>query len=142
MWHISPYWNHFELFATIPLKSFAATNKQCFDVTGVGEMVIDMPNRVDVSKLCLTKVLFSPEVSYALVSIRHLDELGHSVNFADGTCTIGDPADDVIGQIPRSTRGLYHIVHEPGDGSANVSVETITVMELHCQMGHITPLVA
>ncbi|OJA13051.1 hypothetical protein AZE42_11791 [Rhizopogon vesiculosus] len=69
MRHISPYRDQFESFATIPPKSFAAANKQHFDATGIGEMVIEVPNGVDVSKLRLTEVLFLPEVGYTLVSI-------------------------------------------------------------------------
>jgi hypothetical protein len=60
--HISPYRNRFESLTTIPPKSFAAANKQCFDATGIGEMVIEIPNGVEMSQLRLTEVLFSPEV--------------------------------------------------------------------------------
>ncbi|OAX30988.1 hypothetical protein K503DRAFT_651505, partial [Rhizopogon vinicolor AM-OR11-026] len=55
-----------------------------FNATGIGEMVIEVPNGLDASKLRLTEVLFSPEVGYMLVSIGQLDELGYSVTFADG----------------------------------------------------------
>ncbi|KIK84331.1 hypothetical protein PAXRUDRAFT_94975, partial [Paxillus rubicundulus Ve08.2h10] len=80
-WHISPYHDNFESFATILLKPFLAANKQRFNAIGIGEMVIDVPNSFDVSQLRLTEVLFSPEVGYTLVSIGHLDELGYSVTF-------------------------------------------------------------
>ena len=140
--HISPYRDRFETLKSIPPKSFAAANKQRFDATAVGDMIIEVLNGVAVSQLRLTEVLFSPEVGYTLVSIGRLDELGYSVTFADGICTICDPADDVIGQIPKSERGLYRVVHEHDSGSANSAVETITVMELHRRMGHIAPSVA
>jgi len=140
--HISPYLDHFETLKSIPPKSFAAANKQHFDATAIGDMIIEVPNGVAVSQLRLTEVLFLPEVGYTLVSIGRLDELGYSITFADGICTICDPADDVIGQIPKSEQGLYHVIHEHNSGSANSAVETITVMELHRCMGHITPSVA
>jgi transposase InsO family protein len=104
-------------------------------------MVIEVPNGISVSQLRLTEVLFSPDVGYTLVSIGCLDELGFSITFANGTCTIRDPADDVVGQIPKSKRGLYCVVHEREAGTANSAIETITVMELHRRMGHISPSV-
>src|SRR5882757_27707 len=139
--HISPYRDLFETLTPIPPKAFSAANKQRFDATAVGDMVIEVPNGVEVSQLRLTEVLFSPEVGYTLVSIGRLDELGYSVTFADGVCTIYDPTSDVVGRVPKSTRGLYRVVHGlPGDVSA--SAETISVMELHRRMGHISPSVA
>jgi hypothetical protein len=103
-------------------------------------MVVEVPNSIDVLQLRLTEVLYSPEVGYTLVSIGRLDELGYSVTFADGTCTIRDKTEDIIGRIPKSQRGLYHIVHDAE--SANSATETITVMELHRRMGHISPSIA
>ncbi|KIK36291.1 hypothetical protein CY34DRAFT_29531, partial [Suillus luteus UH-Slu-Lm8-n1] len=79
--HISPFKERFETLSTIPPKSFTAANKQSFNAVGVGEMVIEIPNGVDVSQLRLTEVLYSPEVGYTLVSIGRLDELGHSATF-------------------------------------------------------------
>ena len=86
--HISPYRDAFETYTTIPPKPFTAANRQVFNATGIGEMVVDIPNRYDVSRLRLTEVLSSKEVGYTLVSVGHLDELGLSTTFADGFCTI------------------------------------------------------
>ncbi|KAG2068612.1 hypothetical protein BDR04DRAFT_966479, partial [Suillus decipiens] len=55
-----------------------------FNAVGVREMVVEVPNGIDVSQLCLTEVLYSPEVGYTLVSIGHLNELGYSMTFANG----------------------------------------------------------
>jgi len=141
MHHISPYKDKFTSLTDIPPKSFSAANKQSFNATAVGDLVIDVPNGYDTTKLTLTEVLFSPAVGYTLVSIGCLDQLGYSVTFADGTCTIRSPDDDVIGRVPKSQAGLYRVIHTGGDDSAN-AVETVTVMELHCRMGHISPNVA
>ncbi|KAG2065752.1 hypothetical protein BDR04DRAFT_960836, partial [Suillus decipiens] len=77
-----------------------------------------------------------------LISIGHLDELGYSITFTDGTCIIQDPTEDIVGQIPKSGHGLYHVIHKPDSNSTNAAVETITVMELHKHMGHIAPSIA
>ena len=139
--HISQYKDKFTSLTDIPPKSFSAANKQSFDATAVGDLVIDVPNGYDMTKLTLTEVLFSPAVGYTLVSIGRLDQLGYSVTFADRTCTIRSPDDDVIGRMPKSQAGLYCVIHTGENDSVNV-VETITVMELHRRMGHISLNVA
>ena len=67
--HISPYREDFESFSGIPPMSFSTANKQKFNASGKGEMVIDVPNGIEISQLRLTEVLYSPEVGYTLVSI-------------------------------------------------------------------------
>ncbi|KIK15220.1 hypothetical protein PISMIDRAFT_115493, partial [Pisolithus microcarpus 441] len=66
---------------SILLRTFAATNKQSFNATAVGDLIIEVPNGCDVTKLRLTEVLYSPMVGYTLVSIGCLDQLGYSVTF-------------------------------------------------------------
>ena len=127
--HISPYRERFKNLVDIPDKFFTATNRQKFVVTGVGNMIVELPNRYDVLKLRLTKVLFSLEVGYTLVSIGRLDELGLSTTFAEGFCTIKGSDGETIGQIPHTSKGLYRVVHE--HETANAATETVTVMELH-----------
>ena len=46
--HISPYRERFENYSDIPLKPFVAANRQRFCATGVGDMVIEVPNGYDV----------------------------------------------------------------------------------------------
>ena len=138
--HISPYCDSFETYSDIALKPFTTANKQVFSTTGMGDMIVEVPNGYDVSRLCLTEVLFSCEVGYTLVLIGWLDELGFSTTFAEGFCTIRGTDGETIGCIPRSTRGLYRVVQE--HDTANTALEHITVMELHCCFGHITPSVA
>ena len=140
--HISPYRDQFETLSPIPPKSLAAANKQSFEAVGVGEMVVEVPNSLEVSKLRLTEVLYSPEVGYTLVSIGRLDQLGYAVTFADGTCIIRNSADDIFSRISQSKAGLYRVIHEPDHGSSNAVTERISVMELHCRLGHISPAVA
>ena len=138
--HISLYREHFENLVGIPDKSFTAANRQKFVMTGVGNMIVEVPNGYDISCLCLTEVLFLPKVRYTLVSIGRLDELRLSTTFAEGFCTIRGSEGEMIGQIPCTSKGLYCIVHE--HETANAAGETMTVMELHQCYGHIAPSVA
>ena len=66
--HISPYRDAFETYTTIPPKPFTAANRQVFNATGIGEMVVDVPNGYDISRLHLTEVLYSKEVGYTVTS--------------------------------------------------------------------------
>ncbi|KIK13223.1 hypothetical protein PISMIDRAFT_119245 [Pisolithus microcarpus 441] len=81
-------------------------------------------------------------VGYTLVSIGHLDQLGYSVTFADGPCTICSPDDNVIGCVPKTQAGLYCVIHTGTHEEAIATTETVTIMELHRRLGHILPTVA
>jgi hypothetical protein len=72
--HISPYHDAFTKFESIPPHPLCAANKEMFCASGKGEIILDLLNGVNTSQLCLTEVLYSPEVGYTLVSIRCLDE--------------------------------------------------------------------
>ena len=93
-------------------------------------MVIEVPNGIDASKLQLTEVLYSPEVGYTLVLIGRLDQCGYTTTFGSGTCTIQDGDGAEIGQIPRSEKGVYKVIHD-NDELANAATETLTWTELH-----------
>jgi hypothetical protein len=136
--HISPYKHLFNDFTEIQPRSFMAANKQSFSATATGNIIIDVPNGPTPSKLTLNDTLYSPDIGYTLVSIGRLDQSGHDIRFFGGKCTIKDPNGDLVGEIPISSNGLYRVAHGVGE-SANIAVETVTVMELHRRMGHIAP---
>jgi len=49
------------------------------------EVILELPNSVGISQICLTKVLYSPEVGYILVLIGYLDEMDFTTTFLNGT---------------------------------------------------------
>ena len=115
-------------------------NKQSFKAVGTGEMMIDVPNSVDISQLSLTKVLYSPEVGYTLVSMGCLDDKGFLLTFAGGKCTIKGPDGVCVGKVPKNSNGLYKVAHEQDE--ANVAAEVLTLDQFHHYMGHISLEVA
>ena len=135
--HLTPYREDLKNFVEIPPKSFRAANKQSMHATGMGELVIDMPNGTNASKLRLTEVLYSPEVGYTLVSVGRLDEKGFSLTFSGGKCTIRGPDGEHIGTIPQQN-GLYCVAHQEPDTAGAVE-EMLTLDQFHCRMGHISP---
>ncbi|PPQ83525.1 hypothetical protein CVT26_004100 [Gymnopilus dilepis] len=120
---LSPFREDFGDFAEIPAKAFNAANKQKFSAIGKGEMVVDVPNGADISKLQLTEVLYSPEVGYTLISL-----------------VIMDPDSVKVGEVPRTAKGLYRLEHEGEE--ANPAEETLTLDQFHRRMGHISPFIA
>ncbi|KAH9916107.1 uncharacterized protein BXZ73DRAFT_36657, partial [Epithele typhae] len=94
----------------------------------------------------------------SLVSIRKADEAGYSAIFAHGECSLQSrESGDIVARIP-SYHGLYQIIScfadergdtttpAPGtDDAAALSTRpakrgplTISIMDLHCTMGHIS----
>ena len=115
-----------------------AANKQSFSATGTGEMVIDIPKGIKFSKLRLTEVLYSPEVGYTLISIGRLDKKGSLATFSGRKCAIHGPNGEQVGEILKTSRGLYKTQHEKVD-KANPVEETLTIDKLHRHSGHISP---
>ena len=107
MKHISPYRDDLIDFADIPPKIFRAANKQSFSATGTGNLVVDLPNGMGMSKLELSDVQYSPEIAYTLVSVGNLDEKGFLIKFGGGKCEITDPSGNIVGVVPKNPKGLY-----------------------------------
>src|SRR5258705_9282379 len=78
----SPIFENCLLVHSRPLTS------KVFLAVGTFTIVIEILNGITASKLTLTEVLYSPKISYTLVSIRKLDALGLHIVFEDGQCTI------------------------------------------------------
>jgi len=138
--HITPDHDHMLNVWSIPPKSFTAANQQKFSTMGVGNLIIKIPNGAEILKLYVTEVLYSPEVGYMLMSIGRLYELGLSMTFADGYCTIHNADGETIGHILQSSKGLYCGIHEGEHAAA--TMERLTIMEFHHQMGYIALSVA
>jgi hypothetical protein len=123
--HISPYRDDFIDFMSIPPKSFRAANRQTFSATGSGKLIVDLPKAIGRTKLELTDVQYSPEVTYTLVSVGNLDDKGFTVKFGGGKCEITDPNGYIVGEVPKNTKGLYRVDHHPE--TAAVANEVLTL---------------
>jgi len=53
-----------------------------------------------------------------------------------GQLTIASPQGQLIGTIPCTSCQLYRIVHDPDSAH---TIELLSIMELHCHLGHIAP---
>ena len=132
--HISPFKSDFKTYSTMtPPLLLNTANQQRFQAIGCGALPIQVPNGDAESRMLLRGALYAPSVAYTLVSLGTLDAEGYHMHIGDGMLEIFDPNGDLVGQVPRTSRGLYRIVHEE---EAN-AVELLSVMELHRRLGHI-----
>ena len=106
-------------------------------------MVIPIPNGTAAdSCICLKNVLFTPEVSYNLISVGRIDDAGFTATFTDGQCIIVGPEGSTVGRIPK-TGGLYLVCRERVNGAeapaaaAALKVEALTEIEAHRRFAHI-----
>jgi hypothetical protein len=67
--HMLPCREGFINFQEIAERLLMAANQQTFTVTGVGEMIVSMPNGDRGAKIKLTRVLYTPALGFTLISI-------------------------------------------------------------------------
>jgi len=91
----------------------------------MGEMIINIPNGTDVSKLRLTEVSYSPDMGYTLVSVEKLNDKGFELIFLGERCMICRPMGEHIGAVPKARQGLYCMAHEEPI-AANLAEEILT----------------
>ena len=84
----------------------------------------------------LPNVLHVTVVGFTLVSLSTLDKQGYCALLGSRHLELFTPGGEHITHIPQTPQGLYHISHA---GEEAHVVNTISIMELHCCMGHIVP---
>ena len=134
--HMSPERDRFITYSEIPPKPIRAASQARFYATGIGEMLVDVPNGDSMSMMRLTGVLYAPTMSVTLISIGCIDAAGGFCTFGGGKLVITDPNGKKVGQIPRQN-WLYTIEHSP-DERAHHASDTLTLEQLHRAMGHIS----
>ncbi|KAJ8508349.1 hypothetical protein ONZ45_g9375 [Pleurotus djamor] len=133
--HITPYREDLLNFVDITPRRFSAANKQEFHATGMGDMVVEVPNGVGTSRFRLRQVLYASGIPCTLVSIGCLDREGYRVLFADQRCRIKAPDGHGLAIIPLTPRGTYRVTHHLEEAMA---VQSLSLEQLHRRLGHIS----
>src|SRR5882724_6216033 len=100
--------------------------------------MIKVPNGDTHSNILLRDVLHTLDIALMLICIGLVSDTGYSVLFKDGMCTIPNRSNIVVGKIPKRD-GLYKV-----EGtvcllvSAHTANGTLTAMDTHRQLGHIS----
>jgi hypothetical protein len=137
--HMTPYRDLLENYMAIIPKSINAVNKHTFQAVGRGNLTAQVPNGGSATTIMLKDVLYAPDITVTLISVSRIDTTGYSALFEGGACTIRDRNQKVVGRI-LLYGGLYCVEHDKSvAGTAYTAREALTIMELHCCMGHITP---
>src|SRR6266481_2357916 len=132
--HMSPYHNLFTSFTSIELKGVRTADKTIFNAYGQGNMQIAILNGEKQTTLTLKNVLYTPDITFTLISMGRCDNAGFSSTFADGKCSIQNPVGTTIAQIPHVS-GVYQVTPCV---ALNAST-AMTISQLHQRMGHISP---
>ena len=140
-WHMSPYCDHFKNYISIAPKLITAADKRYFQAIGKGNLWIKIPNETITTTI--KNILHCPDMGLTLILIGKITATGYKVIFRDTICRIYNQKDKVISQI-RARNGLYHVDHGI---TVNIAMtgearKVLTIEELHCHMGHITPEMA
>ena len=105
-WHMSLDQHNFSNFKEIEPKLVKAGDKVIFMATGIGSMVVSIPNGSTSTNVTLKDVLYCPDLVFTLVSLTRCDMAGYTVQLKDQACVINNKARCTIGRVP-PTPGLY-----------------------------------
>ncbi|KAF8160500.1 hypothetical protein BJ912DRAFT_809806, partial [Pholiota molesta] len=85
---MSGYRHRFTNFIEIDPKPITAADKRSFQATGMGDVLIEIPNGETISKVLLRDVLYAPSMGVTLVSISRITSAGSAVVFSGISCRI------------------------------------------------------
>ena len=138
--HMSGFRHKFIDIVDIRPVPITAADKQIFQATAKGKMLVHIPNGdKGTSKVYLLDALYSASMGVTLISISRIAKSGSAVVFQGNYCRIYNQVRERIGEI-RERSGLYRVfVLGPGESANSVDAdETVTVDELHRRLGHIS----
>ena len=134
---MSPDQQKFTKFREIEPKPVKAADKAIFMATGIGSLVISIPNGSTSTNVTLKDVRYCLDLAFTLVSLTRCDVAGYTVQLKDGACVINDKARCTISRIPL-TNGLYRVDREAVPATAAYSgIKIFSLDEVHHTMGHI-----
>jgi len=132
--HISLYKADFTTYSPLTPPVFLNTaNQQHFPAVGTGKLAIHVPNGRGEIELILNDALHTLSIRYTLVSLGALDEEGYYAHISGGYLELDSPHGEHIGHVAHTHKRLYKVSHN----KLAYAVEMLTMMELHCRLGHI-----
>jgi hypothetical protein len=109
-------------------------NKGVFNALGVGTMILPAHTSGKIEKIMLKNVLYTPDITFTLISIGKCDNAGYKTIFASQKCIIQDKAGTILLQAPKY-HGLYCVDHEPAEFTTCMCLDSF---KMHKQLGHIS----
>jgi transposase InsO family protein len=140
--HMSPYRSLFTSFTEGSSVKVSVADDRILQAKGRGEMDICIPNGSEMTTRRIKNVLYVPDMSFTLVSIRQITRSGVQVCFDDDDhCYLYDKKAEVeIGSVGIGADGLYSVTRKlPSVKAYSVKKKKLTLMEAHRILGHIDP---
>jgi hypothetical protein len=138
--HMSLHREDFVTYQDIVPFPLTAANKESFMAHGIGDVIVSVPDGDKMNTIRLTRVLYTPNIGFMLVSIGRINNSGFFSTFSAGRCEICDDEGQLLAVIPK-VGAVYKTPHVPPSdgGTANTVVKRMTLQDLHERMGHISP---
>ena len=130
---MSPYCECFTMYQQISPHSITTANNCVFYAIGAGDLLINVPNGAESTKVTLCDVLHAPDMGLTVVSISRIVKSGCLVEFEDGSCKI-KRGQKVVSQVPASANRLYKVEH----ALVTTLPEYVDILMLHRRLGHIS----
>jgi hypothetical protein len=138
--HFCPDREKFSTFTPIHPKPIRIADGRTLHATGRGNVMIQLPNGQECSKVTLIEALYVPDLAFTLISTSRIVNAGMSVIMVKGWCEIWLPKPKkLIAKIPEID-GLYRIT-----GTEHAMAVTpgkpktkMPLSHLHQCMGHMS----
>jgi hypothetical protein len=99
--HMSPYKEAFTNLRPITPESILTGNNQTFEAVGMGNLPVKVPNGDGFTSITLSDVLYTPSITFTLISLRQIDKAGYTTLIEGGELHLIDRSDNtVVGRIP------------------------------------------
>src|SRR6267154_1598612 len=108
--HFSPARTYFVTFRTITPRDIHTADGRPVQAIGEGDMIIELPNGSESTKVRLKDVLYAPHMAFTLISVSIMDKAGMAILAQGEMCKIitAPPESKIIARIPLS-QGLYRV---------------------------------
>jgi hypothetical protein len=135
---MTPFRHHLINYTPITSRPITAADKRVFHATGKGDMRVEVPNGNTTTTILLKDVMYAPDMGITIISISRIASAGYAALFRANFCCIFDSKQRRVGHVPVTLNGLYRVDHGEAASSASARKQ-LTLKQLHCRMGHISP---
>jgi hypothetical protein len=99
--HMSPYKEAFTNLRPITPESILTGNNQTFEAVGMGNLPVKVPNGDGFTSITLSDVLYTPSITFTLISLRQIDKAGYTTLIEGRELHLIDRSDNtIVGRIP------------------------------------------
>jgi hypothetical protein len=110
--HFSPYRHHFLDYHDFPPHLATCAGKDTLQISGIGDLYVEIPNGGSMTKLLLKHVFYAPHLNFTIISVSRLVADGYTIIYQNDLCKIENQNAEIMGQIPVNAKRLFRVQHE------------------------------